>query len=54
MFLYTIEIFIVSSTYGYYIFLGLFSMIHIFCFSNTLATQDTDDTETEAENEDIA
>ena len=38
----------------YFIFLSYFSMIYIFCFYNMLATQNTDDTETETENEDTA
>ena len=54
MFLHTIEIFIVSSAYSYYIFLGWFFYDIYLLFLNTLATQSTDDTETEAENEDIA
>ena len=55
MFLHTIEIFIVSTTYSYYIFLGLF-FYDIHLLFDTLATQNTDDddTETEEENEDKA
>ena len=50
-----IEILIVSFTYSYYIFLGLF-FYDIHLLFDTLATQNTDDddTETEEENEDKA